>query len=171
MHPVGMNPAVNTLQKHSDLNTCISNSYKSTVVSYLNICLEEGEWRLHPQTGSCIWQMFGEAEVDLFASNMTTHCLLWSSHLSPWKLWKKILTLKTVLLLALSFLMRVGDLQALSISPSYMEDSAPTVAWLCSYSRFESFSLDIMIHLILLYVTAASHPVLTVSSSSLAPPF
>ncbi len=41
---------------------------------------------------------------------------------------KKILTLKTVLFLALSFLKRVGDLQALSISPSYMEDSAPTVA-------------------------------------------
>ncbi len=54
---------------------------------------------------------------------------------------KKILTLKTVLFLALSFLKRVGDLQALSISPLYMEDSAPTVAWLCSYSRFESFSL------------------------------
>ncbi len=38
--------------------------------------LEERKWRLHPQTVSCIWQMFGEAEVDLFASSTTTHCPL-----------------------------------------------------------------------------------------------
>ncbi|XP_042583419.1 uncharacterized protein LOC109076134 [Cyprinus carpio] len=44
--------------------------------------LEEGEWRLHPQVVDLIWQKFGRAEVDLFASSMTTHCPLWFS-LSP----------------------------------------------------------------------------------------
>ncbi len=47
--------------------------------------LEDGEWRLHPQVVNLIWQTFGQTDVDLFASSMTTHCLLWFalSHLSP----------------------------------------------------------------------------------------
>ncbi len=48
--------------------------------------LEEGEWRLHPQMVSCIWRVFGEVEVDLFASSTTTHCTVWFS-LSPRRPW------------------------------------------------------------------------------------
>ncbi|KAI2660324.1 hypothetical protein H4Q32_007859 [Labeo rohita] len=44
--------------------------------------LEAGEWRLHPHVVNLIWQRFGRAEVELFASSMTTHCPLWFS-LSP----------------------------------------------------------------------------------------
>ncbi|XP_059381433.1 uncharacterized protein LOC132116575, partial [Carassius carassius] len=44
--------------------------------------LEQGEWRLHPQTVNHLWHIFGEAEVVLFASSTTTHCPLWFS-LSP----------------------------------------------------------------------------------------
>lgn len=40
--------------------------------------LDPGGWWLHPQVVvSLIWQRFSRAEVDLFALNMTTHCLLW----------------------------------------------------------------------------------------------
>ncbi len=57
----------------------------------------------------------------------------------------KLLTLKTVLLLALSSLKRVGDFQALSITP-FVYGLRPragigliaTQARLCSYGRFES---------------------------------
>lgn len=33
-----------------------------------------GEWRLHPQTVKWIWSLFGEAEVDLFASEENARC-------------------------------------------------------------------------------------------------
>ena len=36
-----------------------------------------GEWRLHPQTVQLIWSLFGQAQVDLFASIENTHCQLW----------------------------------------------------------------------------------------------
>lgn len=36
-----------------------------------------GEWRLHPDVVQEIWLRFGRAEVDLFASERTTHCRLW----------------------------------------------------------------------------------------------
>lgn len=36
--------------------------------------LLQGQWRLHTQTGSMIWNVFGQAEVDLFASAENTHC-------------------------------------------------------------------------------------------------
>ena len=45
--------------------------------------LEQGEWRLHPQTVSLLWRIFGEARVDLFASSTTTHCPLWFSLCPP----------------------------------------------------------------------------------------
>ncbi len=38
-----------------------------------------GEWRLHPQTVQLIWQHFGLAQVDLFASLETSHCQLFYS--------------------------------------------------------------------------------------------
>ncbi len=47
---------------------------------------------------------------------------------------ERFLTLKTVLLLALSFLKRVGDLQALSVAPSYL-DFAPGLAKVFLYPR------------------------------------
>ncbi|KAI2654497.1 ORF V: Enzymatic polyprotein [Labeo rohita] len=36
-----------------------------------------GEWRLHPQAVQLIWERFGQAQVDLFASPESTHCQLW----------------------------------------------------------------------------------------------
>ncbi|KAL0183525.1 hypothetical protein M9458_019221, partial [Cirrhinus mrigala] len=33
-----------------------------------------GEWTLHPQTVQKIWEVFGKAEVDLFASEDNSHC-------------------------------------------------------------------------------------------------
>ncbi len=36
-----------------------------------------GEWRLHPDVVQLIWQQFSRAEVDLFASELTTHCRWW----------------------------------------------------------------------------------------------
>ncbi len=47
---------------------------------------------------------------------------------------ERFLTLKTVLLFALSFLKRVGDLQALSVAPSYL-DFAPGLAKVFLYPR------------------------------------
>ena len=38
-----------------------------------------GEWRLHPEVVETIWDLFGKAEVDLFASGESTHCPLWFS--------------------------------------------------------------------------------------------
>ncbi|KAL0166426.1 hypothetical protein M9458_038270, partial [Cirrhinus mrigala] len=35
-----------------------------------------GEWRLHPQTIQMIWSLFGEAEIDLFASEENARCQL-----------------------------------------------------------------------------------------------
>ncbi len=37
-----------------------------------------GEWQLHPETIRLIWSRFGEAQVDLFASE-SSHCQLYSS--------------------------------------------------------------------------------------------
>lgn len=33
-----------------------------------------GEWRLHPQSVQLIWDQFGEAQLDLFASRDSSHC-------------------------------------------------------------------------------------------------
>ncbi len=41
--------------------------------------LPDAEWRLHPQTVQLIWQRFGLAQVDLFASLETSHCQLFYS--------------------------------------------------------------------------------------------
>ncbi|KAI2653489.1 ORF V: Enzymatic polyprotein [Labeo rohita] len=38
-----------------------------------------GEWRLHPESVQLIWDRFGQAQVDLFASPESTHCQLWYS--------------------------------------------------------------------------------------------
>ncbi len=46
-----------------------------------------------------------------------------------------LLTLKTVLLLALSSLKRVGDLQALSVAPSYLDFFLPGLAKAFLYPR------------------------------------
>ena len=37
------------------------------------------EWRLHPVIVRLIWQRFGTAQVDLFASRENTHCRWWFS--------------------------------------------------------------------------------------------
>ncbi len=41
--------------------------------------LRPGEWMLNRQTVSQIWDLFGEAAVDLFASQESSHCPLWFS--------------------------------------------------------------------------------------------
>ncbi|XP_057686428.1 uncharacterized protein LOC130912382 [Corythoichthys intestinalis] len=41
--------------------------------------LPPGEWRLHPEVVRAIWGVFGQAEVDLFASQESAHCPLWFS--------------------------------------------------------------------------------------------
>ncbi|CAM4664548.1 unnamed protein product [Leuciscus chuanchicus] len=38
-----------------------------------------GEWRLHPQSVQLIWDHFGDAQVDLFASHDFSHCNLFYS--------------------------------------------------------------------------------------------
>lgn len=38
-----------------------------------------GEWRLNPSVIQMIWQKYGMAKVDLFASRATTHCPQWFS--------------------------------------------------------------------------------------------
>ncbi len=40
---------------------------------------EAGEWRLHPEVVKQILRVFGQAQVDLFATRQTSHCLLWFS--------------------------------------------------------------------------------------------
>ena len=42
-----------------------------------------GEWRLHPEVVELIWRMFGRAQVDLFATQETSHCPLWFSLIHP----------------------------------------------------------------------------------------
>ncbi len=41
--------------------------------------LRPGEWMLNRQTVSQLWNLFGEAEVDLFASQESSQCPLWFS--------------------------------------------------------------------------------------------
>ncbi|KAE8277583.1 hypothetical protein D5F01_LYC24435 [Larimichthys crocea] len=36
-----------------------------------------GEWRLDPEVVQMVWERFGRADVDLFASVVLTHCPLW----------------------------------------------------------------------------------------------
>ncbi len=42
-----------------------------------------GEWRLHPEVVKQIWRVFGQAQVDLFATRQTSHCPLWYSLTHP----------------------------------------------------------------------------------------
>ncbi|XP_067305338.1 uncharacterized protein [Pseudorasbora parva] len=42
-----------------------------------------GEWRLHPEVVESLWDCFGRAQVDLFASQETTHCPLFFSLTHP----------------------------------------------------------------------------------------
>ncbi len=42
-----------------------------------------GEWKLHPEVVSQIWERFYEAEVDLFASQETAQCPLYFSLTPP----------------------------------------------------------------------------------------
>ncbi len=45
--------------------------------------LRPGEWRLHPEVVELIWKEFGQAQVDLFVSQETSHCPLWFSLTHP----------------------------------------------------------------------------------------
>lgn len=36
--------------------------------------MTQGEWRFHPQTMKMIWKVFGQEEVDIFASAEDTQC-------------------------------------------------------------------------------------------------
>lgn len=38
-----------------------------------------GEWRLHPQIVGLLWERFGQADVDLFASRENAHCPMFFS--------------------------------------------------------------------------------------------
>ncbi len=42
-----------------------------------------GEWRLHPEVVKQILRVFGQAQVDLFATHQTSHCPLWYSLTHP----------------------------------------------------------------------------------------
>ncbi len=42
-----------------------------------------GEWRPHPEVVKQIWRVFGQAQVDLFATRQTSHCPLWYSLTHP----------------------------------------------------------------------------------------
>ncbi len=42
-----------------------------------------GEWMLHPEVVKQIWRVFGQAQVDLFATRQTSHCPLWFSLTHP----------------------------------------------------------------------------------------
>ncbi len=42
-----------------------------------------GEWSLHPEVVKQIWRVFGQAQVDLFATHQTSHCPLWYSLTHP----------------------------------------------------------------------------------------
>ncbi|XP_059409232.1 uncharacterized protein LOC132143098 [Carassius carassius] len=42
-----------------------------------------GEWRLHTEVVKQIWRVFGQAQVDLFATRVTSHCPLWFSLTHP----------------------------------------------------------------------------------------
>ena len=41
--------------------------------------LPQGDCRLHPEVVEMIWSKYGKAEVDVFASETSTHCPLWYS--------------------------------------------------------------------------------------------
>ncbi len=41
------------------------------------------QWRLHPEVVKQIWRVFGQAQVDLFATRETSHCPLWFSLTHP----------------------------------------------------------------------------------------
>ncbi len=45
--------------------------------------LRPRESRLHPEVVELIWKEFGQAQVDLFASQETSHCPLWFSLTHP----------------------------------------------------------------------------------------
>ncbi|KAK3569337.1 hypothetical protein QTP86_026807 [Hemibagrus guttatus] len=49
----------------------------------LRQALRLGEWQLHPQVVESIWRIYGQAEVDLFTFEESTHCLLWYSFSHP----------------------------------------------------------------------------------------
>ncbi len=42
-----------------------------------------GEWMLHPEVVKQIWRVFGQAQVDLFATQETAQCPLWYSLIHP----------------------------------------------------------------------------------------
>ncbi len=42
-----------------------------------------GEWMLHPEVVKQIWRVFGQAQVDLFATQDTLQCPLWFSLVPP----------------------------------------------------------------------------------------
>ncbi len=42
-----------------------------------------GEWMLHPEVVKQIWRVFGQAKVDLFATQETSQCPLWISLTPP----------------------------------------------------------------------------------------
>ncbi len=42
-----------------------------------------GEWMLHPEVVKHIWRVFGQAQVDLFATQETAQCPLWYSLVHP----------------------------------------------------------------------------------------
>ncbi len=47
------------------------------------------EWMLHPDVVKQIWRVFGQAQVNLFATQKTVQCPLWYSHWG-WMLWYRL---------------------------------------------------------------------------------
>ncbi len=41
--------------------------------------IPQGEWRLHPESVQMIWNLYGKAKVDLFATSENAHCPLFFS--------------------------------------------------------------------------------------------
>ncbi len=75
---------------HVHFGDCISGTLFSSrwsAIEYRHFLsrqkLRPGEWVLNHQTVAQIWDLFGKAEVDLFASQESSQCPLWFSLSSP----------------------------------------------------------------------------------------
>ncbi len=66
---------------HSEQSTSLGSSIREW--TSFETGAETGEWRLHPKVVELLWKEFDQAEVNLFASQETTHCPLWFSLLHP----------------------------------------------------------------------------------------
>lgn len=62
---------------HSQYPRLVTSTVNQTAGALSRNWIHPSKWRLHPDVVQDIWQEFGMAEVDLFASENTTLCPLW----------------------------------------------------------------------------------------------